>query len=117
MIKFFLQWLHRYYITCIKSVPIAMLYHVWLIITSVYVKLGLMTPLQYVRSLSGLIECILNIALPYHMHRQKQTFLFTVNVCVVCVVIVVVCVFVVWYMYGVCVQTYVSMYVKYHDIA
>ena len=55
----------------------AMLYHEWLIMTSVYVKLGLMTPLQYVRSLSGLTECILNIALPYHMHRQKHTFIFT----------------------------------------
>ena len=63
MIKFFLQGLHRYYVTCIKSIPIAML-HVWLIITSVYVKFGLMTPLQYVRSLSSLPECILNIALP-----------------------------------------------------
>ena len=58
----------------------------WLIITSVYVKLGLVGPLQYVRSLSGLTECIFNIALPYHMLRQKQTFLFTVNVyvCGVC---------------------------------
>ena len=59
-----------------------MLYLVWLIITSVYVKLGLMTPLQYVRSLSGLTECILNIALPYHMHRQKQTFLSLYSECV-----------------------------------
>ena len=58
MIKFFLQCLHRYYVTWFKSVPIAML-HVWLIITYVYVKFGLMTPLQYVRSLSSLPECIL----------------------------------------------------------
>ncbi|KAK2158927.1 hypothetical protein NP493_1757g00036 [Ridgeia piscesae] len=63
MIKFFLQYLHRYYVTCIKSVPIAIL-HVWLIITSVYMKCCLMSPLQYVRSLSSLPECILNIALP-----------------------------------------------------
>ena len=32
--NFFLQCLHRYYVTCIKSVPIAM-HHVWLIITCV----------------------------------------------------------------------------------
>ena len=41
IIKIFLLCLHRYYVTCIKSVPTAWL-HVWLIITYVYVTFGLM---------------------------------------------------------------------------